>query len=121
MANKRRPQGDGTIRKRPDGRWEGRIIIGHKKDGSLIFKSVFGKTQKATLKALHQLIDLYRDVDLTEECEKLLAKLIAEKKAEIKKMKKRADGESQSSKFDIQKTKIDFEKFLKVWWWRCGN
>ena len=30
MANKRRPQGDGTIRKRPDGRWEGRIIIGHK-------------------------------------------------------------------------------------------
>ncbi len=68
MANKRRPQGDGTIRKRPDGRWEGRIIIGHKKDGSPIFKSVFGKTQKATLKALHQLIDLYRDVDLTEEC-----------------------------------------------------
>ncbi len=68
MANKRRPQGDGTIRKRLDGRWEGRIIIGHKKDGSPIFKSVFGKTQKATLKALHQLIDLYRDVDLTEEC-----------------------------------------------------
>ncbi len=68
MANKRRPQGDGTIRKRADGRWEGRIIIGHKKDGFPIFKSVFGKTQKATLKALHQLIDLYRDVDLTEEC-----------------------------------------------------
>ncbi len=68
MANKRRPQGDGTIRKRSDGRWEGRIIIGHKKDGAPIFKSVFGKTQKATLKQLHQLIDLYRDVDLTEEC-----------------------------------------------------
>ncbi len=68
MANKRRPQGDGTIRKRPDGRWEGRIIIGHKKDGSPIFKSVFDKTQKTTLKALHRLIDLYRDVDLTEEC-----------------------------------------------------
>ena len=68
MANKRRPQGDGTIRKRADGRWEGRIIIGHKKDGSPIFKSVFGKTQKSALKQLHQLIDLYRDVDLTEEC-----------------------------------------------------
>ena len=68
MANKRRPQGDGTIRKRSDGRWEGRIIIGHKKNGSPIFKSVFGKTQKATLKQLHKLIDLYRDVDLTEEC-----------------------------------------------------
>ena len=68
MANKRRPQGDGTIRKRPDGRWEGRIIIGHKKDGTPMYKSVFGKTQKATLKELHNLINLYRDVDLTEEC-----------------------------------------------------
>ena len=68
MANKRRPQGDGTIRKRPDGRWEGRIIIGHKRDGTPMYKSVFGKTQKATLKMLHQMIDLYCDVDLTEEC-----------------------------------------------------
>ena len=68
MANKRRPQGDGTIRKRSDGRWEGRIIIGHKNDGKPIFKSVFGKTQKATLKQLHKLIDLYRDIELTEEC-----------------------------------------------------
>ena len=68
MANKRRPQGDGTIRKRADGRWEGRIVVGHKKDGSPMYKSVFGKTQKATLKELHKLIDLYRDVDLTEEC-----------------------------------------------------
>ena len=53
MANRRRPQGDGTIRKRSDGRWEGRIIIGHKKNGSPIFKSVFGKTQKSALKQLH--------------------------------------------------------------------
>ena len=68
MANKRRPQGDGTIRKRSDGRWEGRIIIGHKNDGSPMYKSVFGKTQKSTLKQLHQMIDLYRDVDLTEDC-----------------------------------------------------
>ena len=68
MSNKRRPQGDGTIRKRSDGRWEGRIVVGHKKDGSPMYKSVFGKTQKATLKELHKLIDLYRDVDLTEEC-----------------------------------------------------
>ena len=68
MSNKRRPQGDGTIRKRTDGRWEGRIVVGHKKDGSPMYKSVFGKTQKATLKELHKLIDLYRDVDLTEEC-----------------------------------------------------
>ena len=68
MANKRRPQGEGTLRKRSDGRWEGRIIIGHKNDGTPMYKSVFGKTQKATLKMLHQMIDLYSDVDLTEEC-----------------------------------------------------
>ena len=73
MPSKRRPQGDGTIRKRSDGRWEGRIIIGHKKNGSPIFKSVFGKTQKSALKQLHLLIDLYRDVDLTEECRMTLS------------------------------------------------
>jgi integrase len=67
MANKRRPQGDGTIRKRSDGRWEARIIIGHKNDVSPMYKSAFAKTQKSALKQLHQLIDLYRDVDLTED------------------------------------------------------
>ena len=65
---KRRPQGDGTIRKRSDGRWEARLIIGHKNDGSPMYKSAFAKTQKSALKQLHQLLDLYRDVDLTEEC-----------------------------------------------------
>ena len=65
---RRRPQGDGTIRKRSDGRWEARIIIGHKNDGSPMYKSAFAKTQKSALKQLHQLLDLYRDVDLTEEC-----------------------------------------------------
>ena len=68
MANKRRPQGDGTIRKRSDGRWEARIIIGHKNDGTPMYKSAFSKTQKSALKELHHLIELYRDVDLTEDC-----------------------------------------------------
>lgn len=68
MSAKRRPQGDGTIRKRVDGRWEGRIIIGHKSNGMPIYKSVFGKTQKATLAELHKLIDQYQGVDLSEEC-----------------------------------------------------
>lgn len=65
---KRRPQGDGTIRKRSDGRWEARIIVGHKNDGTPMYKSAFAKTQKSALKELHQLIELYRDVDLTEDC-----------------------------------------------------
>ena len=41
---KRRPQGDGMVRKRSDGRWEARIVIGHKNDGTPMHKSVFGKT-----------------------------------------------------------------------------
>ena len=64
---KRRPQGDGTIHKRKDGRWEARLVIGHKNDGSPMYKSVFGKTQKQALKLLHTAIETYRDVDLTEE------------------------------------------------------
>lgn len=76
MANKRRPQGDGTIRKRSDGRWEARIIIGHKNDGSPMYKSAFAKTQKSALKELHQLIELYRDVDLTEDCRMTLGEWI---------------------------------------------
>ncbi len=34
---KRRPSGDGMVRKREDGRWEGRIVVGHKGNGDSIF------------------------------------------------------------------------------------
>ena len=64
---KRRPQGDGMVRKRSDGRWEARIVIGHKNDGTPMHKSVFGKTQKETLDKLHRAIETYRDVDLCED------------------------------------------------------
>ena len=43
---KRRPSGDGMVRKRDDGRWEGRIVVGHKENGDPIFRYVYGKTQK---------------------------------------------------------------------------
>ena len=33
-----RPSGDGMIRKRDDGRWEGRIVFGHKNNGEPIYK-----------------------------------------------------------------------------------
>ena len=35
---KRRPSGDGMVRKREDGRWEGRIVVGHKSNGDSIFR-----------------------------------------------------------------------------------
>ncbi len=42
----RRAKGDGSLRKRPDGRWEGRYTVGTDyATGKRIQKSVFGKTQ----------------------------------------------------------------------------
>ena len=64
---KRRPSGDGMVRKREDGRWEGRIVIGHKDNGEPIFRYVSAKTQKELLEKLHQNIEEYRDVDLRED------------------------------------------------------
>ena len=42
---KRRPSGDGMVRKREDGRWEGRIVVGHKENGDSIFRYVYANTQ----------------------------------------------------------------------------
>ena len=42
----KRANGEGSLRKRPDGRWEGRYTVGiDPKTGKRISKSVFGKTQ----------------------------------------------------------------------------
>ena len=54
---KRRPAGDGMVRRRDDGRWEGRIVIGHKENGEPLFRHVYAKTQKALLDKLHQNIE----------------------------------------------------------------
>ncbi len=65
---KRRPAGDGMVRKRDDGRWEGRIVVGHKKNGDPIHRYVLARTQKELMKKLHDHIEMYRDADLTEDC-----------------------------------------------------
>lgn len=49
---KRRPSGDGMVRKRDDGRWEGRIVVGHKENGDSIFHYVSAKTQKALMEKI---------------------------------------------------------------------
>ena len=43
---KRRGRGDGTIRERSDGRWEGRIELGYGPTGKRRQKSVFGRTRR---------------------------------------------------------------------------
>ena len=64
---KRRPSGDGMVRKRDDGRWEGRIVVGHKANGDPIFRHVYAKTQRELTEKLHQSIECYQDVELTED------------------------------------------------------
>ena len=64
---KRRPSGDGMVRKRDDGRWEGRIVVGHKENGDSIFRYVYAPTQKELSAKLRQNIDAYQGVDLTED------------------------------------------------------
>ena len=64
---KRRPSGDGMVRKREDGRWEGRIVVGHKKSGDSIFRYISAPTQKELSAKLRQLTEAYKGVDLTEE------------------------------------------------------
>ena len=55
------------VRKRDDGRWEGRIVVGHKKNGDPIHRYVLARTQKELIVKLHNCIEMYRDADLTED------------------------------------------------------
>lgn len=55
------------VRKREDGRWEGRIVIGHKENGDSIFRYIYADTQKELTAKLRQNINAYQGVDLTEE------------------------------------------------------
>ena len=81
---KRRPSGDGMVRKREDGRWEGRIVIGHKQNGDSIFRHVYAKTQKELLDKLHRNIEDYHDVDLTEDSRMTLGEWLDRWMAEYK-------------------------------------
>ena len=61
------------VRKREDGRWEGRIVIGHKENGDPIFRYIYAETQKELTAKLRQNITAYQGVDLTEECRMTLS------------------------------------------------
>lgn len=70
---KRRPSGDGMVRKREDGRWEGRIVVGHKDNGDSIFRYIYADTQKELTIKLRQNIDAFQGVELTEQSKMTLA------------------------------------------------
>ena len=71
--SKRRANGEGNLRKRSDGRWEGRIVVGHKENGDSIFRYLYADTQKELTVKLRQNIDIYQSVDLTERSRMALA------------------------------------------------
>ena len=63
---KRRSNGEGNIRKRKDGRWEGRYTAGHDPEtGKQIFKNVLGKTQSEVKEKLKKALEEAKKVDVT--------------------------------------------------------
>ena len=63
---KRRANGEGSIRKRKDGRWEGRYTAGHDPNtGKPIYKNVLGKTQAEIKEKLKQAIETCQRLDMS--------------------------------------------------------
>ena len=63
---KRRANGEGSIRKRSDGRWEGRYTAGHNSEtGKAIYKNVLGKTQAEVKEKLKKALEVNEKVDFT--------------------------------------------------------
>ena len=60
---KRRANGEGNIRKRKDGRWEGRYTAGYDKDGKAITKNVLGRTQAEVKDKLRAAIEDSKKLD----------------------------------------------------------
>lgn len=57
MSKKKRKPGEGTIRLRKDGRWEGRIVVDYNIEGLPITKNVLAKTESECNQKLNELKD----------------------------------------------------------------
>ena len=64
---KRRANGDGTLRKRDDGRWEGRIVVGTKKNGQTLYKGFTNKSQKEVLSQMNLFKEKLKGATLCED------------------------------------------------------
>ena len=64
---KKRANGEGSIRKRKDGRWEGRYTAGHNPEtGKAIYKNVLGKTQAEVKEKLKKAIEDSKGLDIVK-------------------------------------------------------
>ena len=71
---KKRANGEGSIRKRKDGRWEGRYSAGYHPDtGKRIIKNVLGKTQAETREKLKKAMDECQGLDIARRDEYTVA------------------------------------------------
>ena len=63
---KKRANGEGNIRKRADGRWEGRYTAGyHSETGKRIIKNVLGKTQAECKAKLSTALESVKGIDVS--------------------------------------------------------
>ena len=63
---RRRANGEGNIRKRKDGRLEGRYVAGHDANGKEIRKNVLGKTQAEVKDKLRKAIEEAKYLDVAK-------------------------------------------------------
>ena len=71
---KKRANGEGNIRKRADGRWEGRYTAGyHPETGKRIIKNVLGKTQAECKAKLKKAIEESQALDISRTNEYTVA------------------------------------------------
>lgn len=76
---KKRANGEGNIRKRKDGRWEGRYTAGYDPaTGKRIIKNVLGKTQAEVKEKLARAIDSTKDLDVARMDDYTVATWLAE-------------------------------------------
>lgn len=60
---RKRANGEGNIRRRKDGRWEGRYTAGHTAQGKPIYKNVLGKTQAEVKGKLRTALEACKQLD----------------------------------------------------------
>ena len=71
---KKRANGEGNIRKRKDGRWEGRYTAGyHPNTGKRIIKNVLGRTQAEAREKLKKTMEQCQGLDVTRSAEYTVA------------------------------------------------
>ena len=64
MAKQKRKNGEGTVRLRKDGRWEGRVVIGYDDKGKPKTKSVLAHTKGECVERLEKLKVLLKHAEL---------------------------------------------------------